>query len=73
MLVNCQHLSAWQQITSDPAILELVQGAKTEFAEWPAQGLVHRRFSAQEHDVISTEIAELVKKGVLKPLAHEHD
>ena len=68
-----QHLSAWQQITSDPAILELVQGAKTEFAEWPTQDPVHLRFSAQEHDVISTEIAELVKKGVLKPSAHEHD
>lgn len=68
-----QHLSAWQQITSDPAILELVQGAKIEFAEQPTQGPVRWRFSAQEHDVISTEIAELVKKGVVKPSAHEHD
>ena len=33
-----QHISAWEEITSDQEVLQTVQGMKLEFEESPLQG-----------------------------------
>ena len=40
-----QHISAWEEITSDQQVLQTVQGVKVEFEESPLQGVFRISYS----------------------------
>ena len=59
----------WREITSDPNILQYVQGVKISFIEgtvpcrqahWPTV------FNGQQHEIVRNEIQSLLLKGVLR-------
>ena len=58
----------WREITSDPNILQYVQGVKISFIE----GIVPRQqtyrpsvFNGQQHKIVQNEIQRQLLKGVL--------
>ena len=64
----------WQNLTSDPTILQVVRGVKIEF--WPGQSPKQNnvrpsKFSRAQQVIVANEIQNLLKKGVIKPSAHE--
>ena len=65
---NC--LSAWQNVTSDNFILDIIQnGLKIDFESPPSSNVVRFRqnYSKEETLVISSEVDNLLKKGVIVP------
>ena len=59
----------WREITSDPNILQYVQGVKISFIEGIAPRQQTYRptvFNVQQHEIVKNEIQSLLFKGVLK-------
>ena len=73
-IANCVH--QWKMLTSDPEILDIVQGAHIQFECIPIQNdipLPHL-FSPAESEAVAIEIAKLMNKGVIEPCMKEsHD
>lgn len=63
----------WCKLTSDPEILNIVKGCRLDFQSVPTQATVPRglSFSPEESLLIDTEIARLLKAGVLIKCARE--
>lgn len=63
----------WQKITSDTEILQMVSGQYIEFDTKPCQ--THppamKCFSAEENDIISKEVANLLEKAAIVETSHE--
>ncbi|KAJ8021950.1 hypothetical protein HOLleu_39297 [Holothuria leucospilota] len=69
------HVSAWKMLTSDPVILEWVNGYKIEFlGGFPKQLKPPStpRFTLYEIDLIDKELIKLQEKGVLERAYHCH-
>ena len=67
-------LSEWGNITSDPTILEFVQGVRIEFTPGfsPQQDNVRSRvFNHVQQAIAAKEIETLLNKGVIKPSCHK--
>ena len=64
---------AWNELTSDPEILETVSGQRIEFNQNPVQlNLpVQPNYSCQQGQFIDSEIQSLLKKGVIVESTHE--
>ena len=69
-----QYLPKWISITSDPTILQIVQGDKIEFlGQPPTQNACPRNHIAREHALeIDSEINGLIKKQVIRECNHVH-
>lgn len=63
----------WQDLTSDPEVLETVTGQKIEFDTWLKQlkPLMQPKLSDIQSVSIDLEIAQLLQKGVIQPCYHE--
>ena len=61
-------LKAWEQLTSDPEILDLVRGVKLEFTEKPVQNKIPNeiKFSKQEEILVRQELDKLLHLGVIQ-------
>ena len=64
----------WQNLTSDPTILQVVKGVKIEFCpgQTPVQANVRpSKFNCTQQGIVANEIQNLLKKGVIKRSMHE--
>ena len=63
----------WCKITSDPSILDIVQGCRFVFDQAPVQ--IHPppvlRFSLEEHSALTSLIQDFCRQGVIVPTFHE--
>ena len=61
------HLDKWHDITSDPVILQNVEGVKIQFDTMPVQDSVPRtyKFNQEHSSFINIEISEMLQKGVI--------
>ena len=66
-----QHISAWEEITSDQEVLQTVQGMKLEFDESPLQGQCSGFEIPKNQPLIQEEVNKLLKKGVVVESEHE--
>ena len=66
-------LDKWKLITTDPWILEVVQGYKLELESAPQQQVVPKpiQFSASERGAIQQEIENFLSKGIIIKSSHE--
>ena len=68
-----QFLGAWEQITNDPEILEIIEGYSIKFQHTPFQmgpPPPLRNFSEGEMAAIDKEIVDLLKKGAIEVCSH---
>ena len=68
-----QFLGAWEQITNDPEILEIIEGYSIKFQHTPFQmgpPPPLRTFSEGEMAAIDKEIVDLLKKGAIEVCSH---
>ena len=65
-------IPAWQEITADKQILEMVQGCPIEFISMPKQLSSAYPFSHNpvEREIISKEVDKLLIKGVIEETTH---
>ena len=63
----------WQEITSDPKVLETITGQYIEFATFPEQEnpLMHTKLSEVQTESVDLEIIQLLTKGVIQPCQQE--
>ena len=61
------HLNAWSEITSDPHILQNVEGFRLEFDSIPVQETIPRQYKFNDElaHVIDKEIQDLLRKEVI--------
>ena len=69
----CLHLNAWQRLTSDKNILDIIEGDKIEFInEHPIRHTaINPIFSERERKLIHKKINDLLQKGIIKETTHE--
>ena len=69
------HLEQWQEITSDPTILQNVSGVEILFDETPIQDNVPRmyKFNETHAEFINAEISEMLQKGVILEIEDSRD
>ena len=69
-----EHLFNWNQITSDPEVLQNIPGAKIPFVREPQLDKIpsNPKFSSQQQEIIDLEIDKLLKKGVIKECEDEN-
>ena len=67
-------LTNWKQITSDPWVLEEIQGYKIKFWKQPTQTcpLVPFHLSQKEVELMDTKIRKLLEKGVIAVVDLSH-
>ena len=70
-IANCVH--QWKMLTSDPEILDIVQGAHIQFESIPKQNDIPlpNLFSQAESEAVDIEIDKLMSKGVIEPCMKE--
>lgn len=70
-IANCVH--QWKMLTSDPEILDIVQGAHIQFESIPKQNDIPlpNLFSQAESEAVDIEIDKLMRKGVIEPCMEE--
>ena len=63
----------WQELTSDPEVLETVTGQYIEFDSPPMQvkPFMQPKLSEIQTESVDLEITQLLKKGVIQPCQHE--
>ena len=66
-----QHISAWEEITSDQEVLQTVQGMKLEFEESPLQGECSGFEITKNQPTIQDEVNKLLEKGVVVECEHK--
>ena len=68
-----KHVRQWRKLTTNPNILSVISGDKTEFADAPK--IQHKarspQFSDEGSNLIKDEIDKLLTKGVIKETCHE--
>lgn len=62
----------WENITSDPEILQMVYGSVIGFTEFAVQGFVRPplRFNREETEQMDLLVGKLAQKSVVKPVKH---
>ena len=60
-----QHISAWEDITSDQEVLQTVQEMKLEFEESPLQGECSGFEIPKNQPTIQDEVNKLLEKGAV--------
>ena len=68
-LKRVEFIPMWREITSDPNILQYVQGVKMSFIEGIVPGQQAYRpsvFNGQQHEIVQNEIQSLLLQGVLR-------
>ena len=66
-----QHISAWEEITSDQEVLQTDKGMKLEFEERPLQGECSGFEITKNQPTIQDEVNKLLEKGVVAECEHE--
>ena len=66
-----QHISAWEEITSDQEVLQTVQGMKLEFEESPLQGECSGFEIPKNQSLIQEEVNKLLKKDIVVECEHK--
>ena len=66
-----QHISAWEEITSDQEVFQTVQEIKLEFEEIPLQGECSGFEIPKNQPTIQDEVNKLLEKGVVVECEHE--
>ena len=68
-----KHVRQWRKLTTNPNILSVISGDKTEFVDAPKIQLKARspQFSDEGSNLIKDEIDKLLTKGVIKETCHE--
>ena len=63
----------WQELTSDPEILNTVKGLNIDFIAnpWQGQAPTQKKCSPEESRIIESEINKLLVKRVITPATHE--
>ena len=65
------HLPLWKSLTSDPCLLEQVEGVEVEFRDDPGITKDRKAFrSDHEATLTEQEIETLTKKGVIRKIDH---
>ena len=68
-----KHVRQWRKLTTNPNILSVISGDKTEFVDAPK--IQHKarspQFSDEGSNLIKDEIDKLLTKGVIKETCHE--
>ena len=60
-------LKNWECLTQDPQVLEMVKGFQIPFLSHPSQkSYAPMKFSAEEKDLISKEIVQMIQKGAIE-------
>ena len=72
-----QHISAWEEITSNQVVLQTVQGMKLEFEEIPLQEECSGFEIPKNQPTIQDDVNKLLEKGVVvkcenKPVEYIH-
>ena len=68
-----QYVHEWRKITSDPKVINMVQGIRLEFEDiLPVQTSVPRpiKFSDKDSELIDLEIASFLKRGIISMCDH---
>ena len=62
------HLENWKKLTSDPIILDLVQGIKLDFKEPPVQNKIPHeiKFSQEETELVKQELDRFMNLGIIE-------
>ena len=72
---NISHcLSAWEELTSDPSILDIIRvGLELNFKGSPPEGIGPFEYprGSKEYNIIDTEVTKLYNKGVIETCLHE--
>ena len=68
-------LENWKQLTQDPSILEIVQGYKIPFIEFPRQTFLPRRgnLTSKEKELVGQEISQMLTKGAISKVRPSQD
>lgn len=68
-----EYLDAWKLITSDIEILDMITGTTIDFHSHPVQHTVpsQKNLTSLEGEIIDSEIAKLLSKGVIIKTDHE--
>lgn len=66
------YVDQWKQITSDPWIIETIQGYRLEFVSQPRQDVfpIPPRFDDEQKTAISSEVSKLLSKGAIVEVEH---
>ena len=69
----CLHLNAWQGVTSDKNILDIIEGDTIEFIdERPIRHTaINPIFSKRERKLINKKINDFLQKGIIKETTYE--
>ena len=67
------HLTAWQELTSDYHILQIVSGDIVDFSDHPLinHKATNPSFSAEEEGIIDLELNKMMLKRVIIPCGQE--
>ena len=69
-----QFFHQWQDITSDPEILEIIKGVHIEFLEDKPPCQVRPpgpiKMTQEEASILDAEISKLIQKGVIEETTH---
>jgi hypothetical protein len=65
----------WQQITSDPEILDYIEHCHIEFIDNPCKYSTRgqRNFNTQQQQIIDTEVEKLLHLGAIGSSVHEFE
>ena len=66
-----QHISAWEEISSNQEVLQTVQGMKLEFEESPLQRECSGFEIPKNQPTIQDEVNKLLEKGVVAECEHQ--
>ena len=66
------YIDDWREITSDPWILDMIQGfPETSVTEPQASSLRHINFDTEEAKLVEAELKKLERKEIIKEVSHE--
>ena len=67
------YATAWKSITSDPWVLQTVQGYRIEFEDFPSQSreIQQLSFTAQEQTLVDEEVTKLLDKNVIQKVQRQ--
>ena len=70
-----QYYDQWKQLTSDPEILDIVQGAHIDLEQLPIQTTQPKptEFCDCENKLVELEVRKLLSKGVIEPCNSERN
>ena len=66
-------LSAWENITTDRNVLDIVKGVRLDFSSIPCQASPPHpiRFKSDEEFLISQQLKQFLQRGIIRRARHE--